>query len=63
MLDINNFFKNLKISCVLQLRNIIPLSVDPEIIKKDLLSQLQRVGKILKTVHKGQNVWIEYERV
>jgi hypothetical protein len=29
LLDINSFFKNLKISCVLQLRNIIPLSVDP----------------------------------
>lgn len=63
LLDIHSFFKNLKISCVLQLRNIIPLSVDPEVIKKDLLSQLERIGKVLRCVHRQQNVWVEYERV
>ena len=58
LLDIHSFFKNLKISCVLQLRNIIPLSVDPEVIKKDILVQLERIGKVVRSVHKQQNVWI-----
>lgn len=48
---------------MLVLRNIVPLSVDPEVIKKDLLGQLERVGPVVKIVHKGQNVWVEYEKV
>lgn len=44
-------------------KDIIPPSISGESIVKDLLSQLERVGKIVKAIHKGKSVWIEYEKV
>lgn len=58
LMDVNGHFKNHKISCVLHLRDIIPAKLDPEYIKRDLLDQLGKIGKVVRTVHKNQSVFI-----
>ena len=40
LLDIDGIFKNLSITCILFFKNIIPQSIPPESIVKDLTSQL-----------------------
>jgi hypothetical protein len=61
--DTDGFFKNKKISCVLQLKGIIPIGSTPEQIVKDIKTQVEKIGPLVRTVHKNQNVYLEYERV
>lgn len=61
--DTEGFFKNKKISCVLQLKGIIPMGVNIEQILKDVKTQVEKIGPLVRTSHKNQNIYLEYERV
>ena len=61
--DTEGFFKNKKISCVLQLKGIIPMGLNPEPILKDIKTQVEKIGPLVRTAHKNQNMYLEYERV
>lgn len=57
------YFKNKNISCVLSLRNIIPVNSNVEFIVSDIKKQVEKVGPLIKVTHKGLNIYIEYEKV
>ncbi len=57
------YFKKMKISCVLLLRNIISTAGDREFIKEDIKREADKIGKITRYVSKEKNIYIEYEKV
>ena len=61
--DTDGFFKNKKISCVLLLKGIIPVGANPDITLKDIKTQVEKIGPLVRTTHKNQNIYLEYERV
>lgn len=61
--DTDGFFKNKKISCVLLLKNILPLTTNIETIIKDIKTQVEKIGPLVRITHKNQNIYLEYERV
>ena len=44
-------------------KDVIPPKISGDSIVKDMLSQLERIGKVVKTAHKDKSVWVEYEKV
>ena len=61
--DTVGYFKNMKISCVLLLKNIIQSQTDKEFVKKDIQKEVEKIGRITQFVSKDKNIIIEYERV
>lgn len=61
--DTTGFFKKMKISCVLLLRNIISRNEDKEFIKEDIKKEVSKIGRITKYKNKDKNLYIEYEKV
>ena len=61
--DTVGFFKNMKISCVLLLKNIVQSQVDREYIQKDIRKEVEKIGKIENILSKDRNIYIEYSRV
>ena len=58
--DTNGFFRDMKISCVLLLRNIVNSQVDREFIKKDIEKEVQKIGKVARLAQKDKNIYIEF---
>lgn len=61
--DTDGFFKNKKISCVLLLKGMLPLTSNIDPILKDIKGQVEKIGPLVRITHKNQNVYLEYERV
>jgi hypothetical protein len=61
--DTEGYFKNIKISCVLLLRNLIQIQADKSFIRQDIMRELEKVGRITRDVVKDKNMYVEYERV
>ena len=61
--DTVGFFKNMKISCVLLLKNIVQSQMDREYIQKDIRREVEKIGKIENILSKDRNIYVEYSRV
>jgi hypothetical protein len=61
--DTEGFFKNKTVSCVLLLKGIIPVTANVEAVIKDIKTQVEKIGPLVRTAHKNQNVYLEYESV
>ena len=61
--DTVGYFRNKNISCVLSLRNMIPIGSNIEMVLKDIRKEVEKVGPLVKLTHRGLNIYLEYERV
>lgn len=41
----------------------MPMGVNTEPILKDIKTQVEKIGPLVRTSHKNQNIYLEYERV
>ncbi len=59
-LDVDGYFKSMKISCVLLLKNIISSFMVKDEILKDIRKELSKVGPVVKMVDYSKNVYVEF---
>lgn len=62
-LDVDGYFKNMKISCVLLLKNMISSFLFKDEILRDIRREVSKVGRVVRMVDYEKNVYIEFERV
>jgi hypothetical protein len=62
-LDVDGYFKNMKISCVLLLKNIISTFLFKDEIIKDIRKEVSKIGPVVKIVDYEKNIYIEFEKV
>lgn len=59
-LDIDGYFKSMKISCVLLLKNVISSFMVKDEILRDIKKELSKVGPIVKIVDYNRNLYVEF---
>ena len=57
-LDVDGYFKNMKISCVLLLKNMISSFIYKDEILRDIKREVSKIGPIVKMVDYEKNVYI-----
>jgi hypothetical protein len=57
-LDVNSYFKDMKVSCVLLLNNVISSFAFKDEIMRDIRREVSKVGPIVKMVDYEKNVYI-----
>jgi hypothetical protein len=57
-LDVDGYFKNMKISCVLLLRNIISSFIYKDEIMRDIRKEVSKIGPVVKMVDYEKNIYI-----
>ena len=61
--DTVGFFKSKKISCVLLIKGVISLQSEREFVRRDMATQLEKVGRISSIMAKDRNIYVDFERV
>lgn len=61
--DIEGFFRDKNITCVLLLRGVIPNGANVKATLEDIKKEVCRVGPVSRIAHHGCNVYLEYERL